>query len=188
MMETLIRDRLLEHLQKEKLLSPKQHGFISGRSTVTQLLNYLDRCIQNTIDGHVVDAIYLDFAKAFDTVPHRRLLGKMEAYGISGTVLEWVRDYLNGRTQTVLVNGERSVTAPVISGIPQGTCLGPLLFVIYINDLLDDIESDGFLFADDTKIFRKIRSLEDSITLQSDIDRLENWSEKWLLRFHPDKC
>ena len=122
MMETLIRDRLLEHLQKEKLLSPKQHGFISGRSTVTQLLNYLDRCIQNTIDGHVVDAIYLDFAKAFDTVPHRRLLGKMEAYGISGTVLEWVRDYLNGRTQTVLVNGERSVTAPVISGIPQGTC------------------------------------------------------------------
>ena len=88
MMETLIRDRLLEHLQKEKLLSPKQHGFISGRSTVTQLLNYLDRCIQNTIDGHVVDAIYLDFAKAFDTVPHRRLLGKMEAYGISGTVLE----------------------------------------------------------------------------------------------------
>ena len=188
MMETLIRDRLLEHLQKEKLLSPKQHGFISGRSTVTQLLNYLDRCIQNTIDGHVVDAIYLDFAKAFDTVPHRRLLGKMEAYGISGTVLEWVRDYLNGRTQTVLVNGERSVTAPVISGIPQGTCLGPLLFVIYINDLLDDIESDGFLFADDTKIFRKITSPEDSITLQSDIDRLENWSEKWLLRFHPDKC
>ena len=92
-----------------------------------------------------------------------------------------MKDYLNGRTQTVLVNGERSFTAPVISGIPQGTCLGPLLFVIYINDLLDDIESDGFLFADDTKIFRKITSLEDSMTLQSDIDRLENWSEKWLL-------
>ena len=126
MMETLIRDRLMEHLKTEKLLSPKQHGFISGRSTVTQLLNYLERCIQNTVDGHVVDAIYLDFAKAFDTVPHRRLLGKMEAYGISGMVLEWVKDYLNGRTQTVLVNGERSFTAPVISGIPQGTCLGPL--------------------------------------------------------------
>ena len=112
----------------------------------------------------------------------------MEAYEISGAILEWVKDYLIGRTQTVLVNGERSDTAPVISGIPQGTCLGPLLFVIYINDLLDDIESDGFLFADDTKIFRKITSAGDSVTLQADIDRLENWSKKWLLRFHPDKC
>ena len=188
MMETLIRDRLMQHLKEEKLLSPKQHGFISGRSTVTQLLNYLDKCIQNTVDGHVVDAIYLDFAKAFDTVPHRRLIGKMEAYGISGALLEWVKDYLHGRTQTVLVNGEKSYTTPVISGIPQGTCLGPLLFVIYINDLLDDIESDGFLFADDTKIFRKITSAEDSAILQSDIDKLENWAAKWLLKFHPDKC
>ena len=187
-METLVRDRLMQHLKEEKLLSPKQHGFISGRSTVTQLLNYLDKCIQDTVDGHVVDAIYLDFAKAFDTVPHRRLLGKMEAYGISGAILEWVKDYLSGRTQTLLINGERSDTAPVISGIPQGTCLGPLLFVIYINDLLDDIKSDGFLFADDTKIFRKITSVEDSVALQSDIDRLESWSKKWLLRFHPDKC
>ena len=187
-METLIRDRLVQHLQEENLLSPKQHGFISGRSTVTQLLNYMDKCIQNTVGGHVVDAIYLDFAKAFDTVPHRRLLGKMEAYGISGSLLEWIKDYLHGRTQTVLVNGEKSDTAPVISGIPQGTCLGPLLFVIYINDLLDDIDSDGFLFADDTKIFRKITSPNDSEILQSDINKLENWSKKWLLNFHPNKC
>jgi len=188
MMETLIRDRLMKHLREENLLSPKQHGFISGRSTVTQLLNYLDKCMQCTVDGHVVDVIYLDFSKAFDTVPHRRLLGEMEAYGISGPILEWVKEYLNDRTQTVLLNGERSVTAPVISGIPQGTCLGPLLFVLYINDLLDDVDSDGFLFADDTKIFRKITSPDDLIRLQSDIDRLEQWSNKWLLRFHPDKC
>ena len=91
MMETLIRDRVAQHLQEKNLLSPKQHGFISGRSTVTQLLNYMDKCIQNIVGGHVVDAIYLDFAKAFDTVPHRRLLGKMEAYGISGSLLEWIR-------------------------------------------------------------------------------------------------
>ena len=188
MMETLVRDQLMQHLQDENLFSPKQHGFISGRSTVTQLLNYLDECIQNTVDGHVVDAIYMDFAKAFDTVPHRRLIGKMEAYGISGEILEWVKDYLHERTQTVLVNGEKSYTAPVLSGIPQGTCLGPLLFVIYINDLLDEIDSDGFLFADDTKIFRKIVSQEDSSILQSDIDKLQKWSEKWLLKFHPDKC
>ena len=112
----------------------------------------------------------------------------MEAYGISGNVLNWVKDYLNERTQTVIVNGETSYTAPVLSGIPQGTCLGPLLFVIYINDLLDNIESDGFLFADDTKIFRQISSEQDSLSLQSDIDNLENWSKTWLLRFHPDKC
>ena len=112
----------------------------------------------------------------------------MEAYGISGSLLEWIKDYLHGRTQTVLVNGEKSYAAPVISGIPQGTCLGPSLFVIYINDLLDDIESDGFLFADDTKIFRKITSATDSEILQSDIDKLENWSKKWLLNFHPNKC
>ena len=95
---------------------------------------------------------------------------------------------MKGRTQTVLVNGEKSRTAPVISGIPQGTCLGPLLFVIYINDLLDEIESDGFLFADDTKIFRKIVSAKDSEILQSDIDKLEIWSKRWLLKFHPNKC
>ena len=155
---------------------------------LSPVLNYLDECIQNTVDGHVVDAIYMDFAKAFDTVPHRRLIGKMEAYGISGEILQWVKDYLHERTQTVLVNGEKSYTAPVLSGIPQGTCLGPLLFVIYINDLLDEIDSDGFLFADDTKIFRKIASQEDSSILQSDINKLQKWSEKWLLKFHPDKC
>ena len=150
-METLISDQLMQHLNDKNLLSPKQHGFISGRSTVTQLLNYLDKCIQNTVDGHIVDAIYLDFAKVFDTVPHIRLIGKMETYGISGAILNWVKDYLHGETQTVLVNGEKSYTAPVISGIPQETCLGPLLFIIYINDLLDESESDGLLFADDTK-------------------------------------
>ena len=188
MMETLIRDELMQHLQEKNLLSPKQHGFISGRSTVTQLLNYLDKCIASTVDGHMVDSIYLDFAKAFDTVPHKRLIGKLESYGISGCILDWVKDYLSGRTQTVLVNGEKSRTAPVISGIPQGTCLGPLLFVIYINDLLDDIESDGFMFADDTKIFRKIVSTDDCNILQRDIDKLESWSKKWLLKFHPNKC
>ena len=97
---------------------------------------------------------------------------------VSGCVLEWVKDYL--------VNREKSHTAPVISGIPQGTCLGPLLFVIYINDLLDEVDSDGFLFADDTKIFRKIVSVDDAKMLQLDVRKLENWSKEWLLKFHPN--
>ena len=187
-MESFIRDAILEHMMQHNLLSTKQHGFIIGRSTVTQLLHYLDKCAEIAAKGNVVDSIYLDFQKAFDTVPHRRLMGKLEAYGINGPVLEWVREYLHGRTQVVVVNGEQSHEARVISGIPQGTVLGPLLFVIYINDLLDNISSSGFLYADDTKIFRKISSKNDALSLQADIDKLEEWSESWLLKFHPDKC
>ena len=187
-MESFIRDAILEHMVQHGLLSPRQFGFIAGRSTVTQLLVYLDKCAEMVAKGKVVDSIYLDFQKAFDTVPHRRLMKKLEAYGISGPVFEWVSEYLNGRSQVVLVNGEKSDEAPVISGIPQGTVLGPLLFVLYINDLLDNISSNGLMYADDTKIFRHISSRNDAEALQSDIRKLEEWTEKWLLRFHPDKC
>ena len=187
-MESFMRDAIIEHMIHHNLLSPKQHGFITGRSTLTQLLVYLDKCAEMVAKGKVVDSIYLDFQKAFDTVPHRRLLGKLESYGINGAILEWMREYLNGRTQTVIVNGEKSNEAPVISGIPQGTVLGPLLFVIYINDLLDNISSNGLLYADDTKIFRHISSKDDAMALQTDISKLEDWAETWLLKFHPDKC
>ena len=188
LMESFLRDHVMKHLMDNNLLSKKQHGFISGRSTVTQLLNYLDKCAQSVATGKVVDAIYLDFEKAFDTVPHHRLLGKLQSYGIHGGVLKWVADYLSGRTQVVSVNGTESDVGSVLSGVPQGTVLGPLLFVIYINDMLDPISSNGLLFADDTKVFRQICSEEDALELQSDIDKLEAWTKIWLLRFNADKC
>ena len=188
LMEGFVRDEVMQHLIENKLLSAKQFGFIPGRSTTTQLLYYLDKCVQTIADGGVVDAIYFDFSKAFDTVPHRRLVKKLKAYGINGDVLEWITEFLHGRTQEVIVNGEKSVKAPVISGIPQGTVLGPVLFVVYINDLLENIKSDGLMFADDTKIFRPIATLDDALTLQNDINVLEEWTKSWLLRFHPDKC
>ena len=187
-MEKFVRDQLVAHLREQNLLSTKQYGFITGRSTTTQLLYYLDECVNKTVDGGVVDAIYLDFSKAFDTVPHRRLLGKLEAYGIHGNLLIWIRGFLDRRTQEVVVNGAKSATAPVLSGIPQGTVLGPVLFVIYINDLLDNISSSGLMFADDTKLFRQIRSREDALLLQSDIAKLEEWSNTWQLHFNADKC
>ena len=187
-MESFLKDTIMDHLLQNKLLSTRQHGFISGRSTVTQLLSYLDSCILNITNGDVVDVVYLDFQKAFDTVPHARLMKKLQAYGIEGEILAWITEYLKERSQVVIVNGESSATSDVISGIPQGTVLGPLLFVIYINDILDNVSSEGLLFADDAKIFRKITCKNDALLLQDDIDNLEAWSKLWLLKFHPDKC
>ena len=187
-MESFLKEAIMEHLLKNNLLSPRQHGFISGRSTVTQLLSYLDSCIKNVANGNVVDVVYLDFQKAFDTVPHARLLKKLQAYGVDGELLEWITEYLKNRSQVVTVNGESSSVGAVLSGIPQGTVLGPLLFVVYINDILDNINSEGLLFADDAKIFRTITCKDDALLLQQDILELEAWSDKWLLKFHPDKC
>ena len=125
----------------------------------------------------VIDTIYLDSAKAFDTVPHRRLIGKLEVYGVTKNIHNWIKAFLNGRTQVVKVNGEDSISASVLSGIPQGSVLGPLLFVIYINGLPEEISSESFLFADDTKIMRQIISRSDALRLQSDIEKLRDWSE-----------
>ena len=188
LMEVFVKRVIMQHLTDQKLLSPKQYGFISGRSTTTQLLTYLDKCIESIVNGGVVDTIYLDFSKAFDCVPHRRLIGKLESYGIKGKLLNWIIAFLNGRTQLVKVNGSESTSSCVLSGIPQGSVLGPILFVVYINDLLEDIESHGLLFADDAKIFEHILSREDSVALQAEINSVESWSKTWLLTFHPDKC
>ena len=177
-METFVKRKIMAHLIDLDLLSSKQFGFISGRSTTTQLLNYLDKCIEVIVNGGVVDSIYLDFAKAFDSVPHQRLIKKIESYGIQGDIRKWIEAFLSGRTQIVKVNG-----APVLSGIPQGSVLGHTLFVIYIDDLLANIKSEGLLFADDTKIFQQIKSREDVLILQSDLSLLEQWSKIGYLTF-----
>ena len=178
----------MEHLMQENLLSDKQYGFINKRSTVTQLIHFIDKCCETTSQGKVVDCIYFDFAKAFDTVPHRRLQKKLECYGIVGPIFNWIKSFLSDRKQLVNVNGSKSSLDPVVSGIPQGSVLGPLLFVIYINDLPDHVISSLYLFADDTKLVKEINSHYDSLIVQSDIDAMSKWSRDWLLKFHPDKC
>ena len=121
-------------------------------------------------DGSPVDVIYLDFQKAFDKVPHQRLLIKLKSHGMGESVVNWVRDWLSGRKQRVVVEGDESIWRPVISGVPQGSVLGPILFLIYINDLENEIGSNILKFADDTKMFRRVESQEDRHQLQVDLN------------------
>ena len=183
-LESIVRDKIIDHMKKNKLFSEKQFGSICGRSTQLQLLKVLELWTESLDKGLNTDVIYMDFRKAFDTVPHRRLIGKLESYGLTG----WIEAFLSNRTQKVVINGEASDVRPVISGIPQGSVLGPILFVMYINDMPDIVTSQIFLFADDTKIFREILDESDHTHLQKDLDELQNWSNTWLLKFHPEKC
>ena len=187
-MEHCIRDHIDGHMRRNNLYSSQQYGFIKGRSTVLQLLQVMNAWTETLDSGYPIDTVYLDFMKAFDTVPHRRLMGKIESLGINGGVLRWVEEFLSDRTQQVCVNGINSNWMDVTSGIPQGSVLGPILFVLYINDLPTNIMSDVFMFADDTKMYRTIRCPNDQRILQADLDNLSTWSTKWLLKFHPDKC
>lgn len=187
-MEKLVRKALLKHMIDNKYLSNSQHGFVSGRSCTTQLLKVVDRLTEILDGGGSVDMIYLDFAKAFDTVPHRRLLVKLEGYGVGGELLRWIEQFLVGRRQRVGVAGDMSSWSSVLSGVPQGSVLGPVLFVCYINDLPEAISSVIHMYADDTKIFRKVDEVVDREELQRDLDRLGKWTADWQLRFNVSKC
>ncbi|KAK6181435.1 hypothetical protein SNE40_009283 [Patella caerulea] len=135
-----------------------------------------------------VDCIYLDFSKAFDPVPHLRLSRKLHALGIRGKILQWIENILHNRRQRVCINGQLSSWAPVSPGFPQGSVLGPLLFVCYINDLLDTVVSGCEMFADDTQIFGEVSTPGAAKIFQENLDRLSAWSQKWQLRFNASKC
>ena len=186
--EHIICSHIHKHLEKFNILTALQHGFRACLSCETQLLvtlqdlfTYRDKKVQ-------VDMAILDFSKAFDTVPHDRLLGKLEHYGITGPILTWISGFLKLREQRVVVGGAASSTANVDSGVPQGTVLGPLLFLLHINDLPLEVESQVRLFADDCLLYRPIRSVEDQLVLQRDLDRLKLWGDKWGMRFNASKC
>jgi hypothetical protein len=135
--------------------------------------------------NYTVDIIYLDFKKAFDSVPHKRLFVKLKAYGISGNVLCWIQTFLSNRRQRVVVNNESSELKPVLSGVPQGSVLGPVLFILYINDPPDNLNSVCKIFADDTKIYSHTMN---SKVLQNDLLSLFEWSAEWQLHFNISKC
>ena len=187
-LESLVRDKLLEHMQTSGLLHPAQHGFLPRRSCATQLLEVLEEWSSAADDGVPVDVAYLDFRKAFDTVPHKRLLHKLHAYGIRGKLLLWIEAFLTDRRQRIVVQGSSSDWAPVNSGIPQGSVLGPTLFLIYVNDVPNELQGEVKMFADDIKMYRRVPRPSTPLTFQADLRSLEEWSKKWLLHFNVGKC
>jgi hypothetical protein len=186
--EAIIKDNIVEHLEKYKILNSSQHGFTKGKSCLTNILSFMESVTSKIDEGNPVDIVYLDFAKAFDKVPHVRLVNKLEAHGISGLVLNWVRHWLSNRRQKVCINNEESDWRNVSSGVPQGSLLGPVLFLIYINDLDNAIVSKLGKFADDTKLCQSVRNKEDIESLQRDLDVLHEWSVEWQMSFNVDKC
>jgi exonuclease III len=187
-LEKCIFDKIIEEIDPQ--LGTSQHGFRKGRSTVTQMLEVYHN-IGKVLDssGHV-DAIFLDLSKAFDTVSHEHLMAKLRNFGFGGNLLEWMRSYLTNRKQFSTICGENSELSDVLSGVPQGSILGPLLFIIFINDMPDVIDDHTSiaLYADDAKVFREIKTYEDALKLQEQLDRIVHWSNQWLLKFNARKC
>ena len=190
-MESILRDAIVQHLEQYNLLRSSQHGFMAGKSTLSNLLEYLEELTRLVDEGHSVDVVYLDFAKAFDKVPHLRLVKKCEGLGISGSILHWIQEWLSDRKQRVVLNGKCSRWGEVVSGVPQGSVLGPTLFLIFINDIDTAAEVSGAVikkFADDTKCSMVVQTQEDQQQFQAMLDRLGEWSSDWQMQFNVDKC
>jgi len=187
-MESIIKDDMISRLNKGKGITKCQHGFIAGRSCLTNLLEAFEAWTRLLEEGFGLDVIYLDYRKAFDTVSHRKLIEKIASLGFPQDLVDWIKSFLEQRRMKVKLGGSSSFWADVLSGVPQGSVLGPILFLIFVNDLPDWVVNDILMFADDTKIWAKISSLEDSKSLQDDLDKLVEWSKEWLLKFSPEKC
>jgi Reverse transcriptase (RNA-dependent DNA polymerase) len=189
-MESIVRDKIMKYFIENGLFTEKQFGFLRGRSTVTQLLQILDHWTELLENGGRVDVVYTDLEKAFDKVPHQRLLSKLKNYGIHNDALNWIRGFLTDRKQRVVLNGASSGWEDVLSGVPQGSVLGPLLFIVYINDLVDACGDDAYiyLFADDAKIYKHVVRVEDTFALQHTLDKFIDWTDKWLVKVNVNKC
>ena len=186
--EKLIVVDIINHIKANKLNCQEQHGFTANKSTTTNLLEALNVITEAQMHGIPVDILFLDYQKAFDTVPHHRLIRQVESFGIEGLALKWIKEFLTNRRQRVRVNDSTSSWKPVISGIPQGSILGPILFTLYVNDIPAQLQSIISMYADDTKLFSALISNDSTNTLISDLKILEEWAEKFQMRFHPDKC
>ena len=178
-------NHIFTYLQSHHVITPYQSGFMSGDSCVNQLL-YISNNIYKELDNkNSVCAVFLDFTKAFDKVSHKGLIYKFHKYGIRGKTLSWLTDYLHRRSQQVVIKGQSSTWRHIQAGVPQGSVLGPLCFLVYINDIIENISSKIYLFADDASIFRPIRdnsAFDDTKLLNEDLNTISLWAERWKLK------
>ena len=190
MLEHILCSNISRHLDQNNILTDAQHGFRRHRSCETQLITTCDDFVNTINEKGQTDAVLLDFSKAFDKVHHQSLLVKLENYGIANNTHKWISSFLTNRSQKVMVDNALSSALPVLSGVPQGSVLGPLLFLIYINDM-PDVVSQGSklkLFADDSLLYREVKSPTDADILQKDLNALQEWERDWRMEFHPKKC
>lgn len=185
--ESIIKDHIVAHFLRNNLFAQNQFGFLPSRSTTLQMLRFMDILTNAVEGGNEVDVVYTDLEKAFDKISHDKLIFKLERYGVHHTVVKWIGSYLKERNFKVRVGGELSDALPVTSGVPQGSVLGPVLFLIYINDIYTVCEN-LFLFADDTKIYRVIGEVEDCSKLQVDVNNVVQWFNRWQMKVNIKKC
>lgn len=188
LLEHIIASHVFRHLESNNFFFLNQHGFRKGFSCETQLLELTTELHSNMNSNLQTDCIFLDFSKAFDRVAHCRLISKLSALRLDSLTLSWLRNFLSLRQQFTIINNSPSPLSHVTSGVPQGCVLGPLLFLIYINDLPNNISSCMRIFADDCIIYRPISSPDDHLTLQSDLHRINDWCNKWLMSLNTEKC
>ncbi len=186
-LEHVFASHIMSHLEPN-ILVDYQHGFRSARSCETQLVSFVEEVAKSVDNNKQVDVGIMDFSKAFDKVPHRRLLEKAKHYGIRGNLAAWIDSFLSGRSQKVLLEGHSSSPASVTSGVPQGTVLGPILFLIYVNDIGQNIDCNIRLFADDCIVYKEISAVTDASKLQQNINLLMDWEQKWQMSFNIQKC
>jgi hypothetical protein len=190
LLEHILASHIMTHLDHHNILHDSQHGFRKRRGCDTQLVLTTNDLVASLDKNKQVDAVLLDFSKAFDRVPHNRLLQKLKHYGITGNILSWLKKFLFYRKQRVILDGKLSSTLDVSSGVPQGTVIGPLCFLVYINDMPACVSTGTktSLFADDALVYREVVSKDDPTSFQHDLDALSTWGTDWLMSFNTDKC
>ncbi len=186
--ERVLREIMVKFIEENMILRDQQHGFWSGRSCLTQLLSHFDDVMVGLTKKADTDAIYLDYAKAFDKVDHQLLIKKLRRYGFHDRLIAWIESFLTDRSQHVVLNGISSFAAAVLSGVPQGSVLGPLLFILFINDMKVCIKSSVIrFFADDTRILKHIFGESDVQELQNDLNSIVLWAKENNMALHEDK-
>ena len=193
-MESVIHDQLMTYLHDHNLLSKAQHGFLTRKSTGTNLLSCLHDWQFSLKNKSSIDIIYIDFKKAFDSLVHSKIIAKLSAYGIGYELLSWIQAFLTGRTQPVIIDNALSSYIDVSSGVVQGSVLGPLIFLLFIEDIVDCLVSDDVdptsccIFADDLKLYSSYNVNSDNSSLSNSLINIENSSKQWQLLINPDKC